>query len=110
MAADRGPFALPPLAARGFTDADGCRWRLLRGPPDRRRAKRLAVRADVMATGDHDDERPGRWVPRSLPAAERPAARPVARAAHGADGLLSHPAYEFTADDGRGLLLVETSC
>ncbi|MFB7945706.1 hypothetical protein ACFC6L_12375 [Kitasatospora phosalacinea] len=78
--ADRGSFVLLPVAARGFTDADGCRWRLVRGPLDPRRAKRLAVRADVMSTGDHYDERAGRWLPRFLPAAERPAAWLVARA------------------------------
>ncbi|MFE1321867.1 hypothetical protein [Kitasatospora phosalacinea] len=108
--ADRGSFVLPPVAARGFTDADGCRWRLVRGPLDPRRAKRLAVQADVMSMGDRYDERAGRWLPRFLPEAERPAAWLVARAGYGAQGLPSYRAYEFSADDGRVLLFVETHC
>ncbi|GAA2111075.1 hypothetical protein GCM10009759_52870 [Kitasatospora saccharophila] len=110
LEADRGSFALPPVAARGFTDADGCCWRLVRGPLDPRRAKRLAVEADVMSMGDRYDEAADRWVPRFRSAAERPAAWLEARARYAADSLPFYLAYEFTAADGRVLLFIETFC
>ncbi|MER5864950.1 hypothetical protein [Kitasatospora sp. NPDC002040] len=105
-----GPYAAPPVAARGFTDADGCHWRLARGPLDPRRAKRLAVGADVMSMGRYYDDEAEWWLPRFLPEAERPAAWLEARARFGAAELPVHEAYEFTADDGRVLLFIETYC
>ncbi|MEV7603714.1 hypothetical protein AB0O91_40720 [Kitasatospora sp. NPDC089797] len=100
----------PPVTARGFTDADCCYWRLTRGPLDPRRAKRLSVEADMMSMGTYYDEQVGWWLPRFLTAAERPAAWLEARARFGADDLPIHEAYEFTADDGRVLLFIETYC
>ncbi|MFE7590649.1 hypothetical protein ACFU6K_14715 [Kitasatospora sp. NPDC057512] len=99
-----------PLMARGFTDADGCHWRLARGPLDPRRAKRLAVGADLMSMGTYYDDRVGWWLPRFLTEAERPAAWLEARARFGAADLPIHEAYEFTDDDGRVLLFIETYC
>ncbi|QKW18707.1 hypothetical protein HUT16_06210 [Kitasatospora sp. NA04385] len=110
LEADRGSYVLPPVAARGFADVDGRRWRLARGPLDPRRAKRLAVEADVMSMGVHYDESADRWIPRFLPEAERPGAWLEARAGYAVDGLPSYLAYEFTAEDGRVLLFVETFC
>ncbi|WP_329390213.1 hypothetical protein OG625_38550 [Streptomyces sp. NBC_01351] len=103
-------YVLPPLMARGFTDADGCYWRLARGPLDPRRAKRLAVSADVMSMGEYYDDQDQWWLPRFLAEAERPAAWLEARAGFGAADLPIHEAYEFTADDGRILLFIETYC
>ncbi|WP_407918247.1 hypothetical protein [Kitasatospora sp. NE20-6] len=105
-----GRHVHPPVTAGGFTDADGCHWRLARGPLDPRRAKRLAVDADMMSMGTHYDDRAGRWLPRFLAQAERPTAWAEARARFGAADLPIHEAYEFTADDGRVLLLIETHC
>ncbi|SDT40020.1 hypothetical protein SAMN05216371_2159 [Streptomyces sp. TLI_053] len=105
-----GSPVLPPVAARGFTDGDGCYWRLTRGPLDSRRAERLAVDADVMSMGVYYEDRVERWLPRFLQAAERPAAWAEARARFGAEELPIHEAYEFTAEDGRVLLFIETYC
>ncbi|MFF4381724.1 hypothetical protein [Kitasatospora sp. NPDC001547] len=105
-----GAHVGPPVRAGGFTDADGCCWRLARGPLDPRRARRLSVEADMMSMGTCYDERVGRWLPRFLTAAERPAAWLEARARFGVDDLPIHEAYEFTADDGRVLLFIETYC
>lgn len=102
--------ALLPVMARGFTDAAGCHWRLVRGPLDPRRAKRLAVSADVMSMGEYYDDQAQWWLPRFLAEAERPAAWLEARARLGAADLPIHEAYEFTADDGRALLFIETYC
>ncbi|MFD8593535.1 hypothetical protein ACFV1L_00855 [Kitasatospora sp. NPDC059646] len=99
-----------PVRDRGFTDADGCRWRLVRGPLDVRRAKRLAVTADRMTMGVDYDERLRLWMPRFLAPEERPAAWLEARAGFDADALPSHRAYEFADGDGRVLLFVETHC
>ncbi|KOV10405.1 hypothetical protein ADK60_38020 [Streptomyces sp. XY431] len=109
-AAPRGSYVQPPVAARGFTDADGCYWQLARGPLDPRRAKRLAVDADVMTMGTYYDDRAERWLPRVIAEAERPAAWAEARARFDADELPIHEAYEFTAEDGRVLLFIETYC
>ncbi|MFF2353546.1 hypothetical protein ACFVVL_27645 [Kitasatospora sp. NPDC058115] len=100
----------PPLMAGGFTDAGGCYWRLVRGPLDPRRARRLAVDADVMSMGTYYDDQAGWWLPRFLPEAERPAAWLEARARLGAADLPVHEAYEFAAVDGRVLLFIETYC
>ncbi|MFB8238410.1 hypothetical protein ACFC58_17845 [Kitasatospora purpeofusca] len=105
-----GSYVQMPVAARGFTDTDGCYWRLTRGPLDPRRAKRLAVDADVMTMGTYYEERAERWLPRFLTEAERPAAWTEARARFDATDLPIHEAYEFTADDGRVLLFIETYC
>ncbi|MFD0273564.1 hypothetical protein ACFVHB_06550 [Kitasatospora sp. NPDC127111] len=110
---EQGPGGSPvlrPVTARGFTDAEGCHWRLARGPLDPRRAKRLAVSADAMTMGEYYDERAQWWLPRFLAEAERPAAWTEARAGFGAGDLPIHEAYEFTADDGRVLLFIETYC
>ncbi|MFG2692155.1 hypothetical protein [Kitasatospora sp. NPDC048407] len=56
------------------------------------------------------DDRAGQWLPRFLPADERPAARLAARARFGAAELPIHETYEFTDDHGRVLLFVETYC
>ncbi|MFG2825368.1 hypothetical protein ACGFX4_38805 [Kitasatospora sp. NPDC048365] len=105
-----GSYVDRPVAARGFTDAGGTYWRLARGPLDPRRAKRLAVEADVMSMGTSYDDEVGWWLPRFLAEAERPAAWLEARARLGAADLPVHEAYEFTADDGRVLLFIETYC
>lgn len=105
-----GSYVDPPLTAGGFTDADGGYWRLARGPLDPRRAKRLAADADVMSMGTYYDDEAGCRLPRFLPEAERPAAWLEARARLGAADLPVHEAYEFTADDGRVLLFIETYC
>ncbi|OKJ15760.1 hypothetical protein [Kitasatospora sp. CB01950] len=99
-----------PVHDRGFTDADGCHWRLVRGPLDVRRAERLAVTADRMTMGVDYDERVRLWMPRFLGAEERPAAWPAARAGFDAAALPFHEAYEFADDDGRVLLFIETHC
>ncbi|WP_457030048.1 hypothetical protein [Kitasatospora sp. P5_F3] len=105
-----GQYLQSPVQERGFTDAAGCHWRLVRGPLDPRRAKRLAVDAAVMSMGDHYDENAGMRFPRFLPEHERPAAWLVAKSRFGAADLLVHEAYEFVADDGRVLLYIETYC
>ncbi|MFE2722198.1 hypothetical protein [Kitasatospora sp. NPDC059327] len=105
-----GSYTLRPVAARGFADGEGCHWRLARGPLHPRRAKRLAVCADVMSMGEYYDDRAERWLPRFLADAERPAAWLAARARLDATDLPIHEAYEFTADDGRVLLFIETYC
>ncbi|CAN3982736.1 hypothetical protein [Kitasatospora purpeofusca] len=105
-----GSYVQMPVAARGFTDATGCYWQLARGPLDPRRAKRLAVDADVMTMGTHYDDRAERWLPRFLAEAERPAAWAEARARFDADELPIHEAYEFVGEDGRVLLFIETYC
>ncbi|WP_030392824.1 MULTISPECIES: hypothetical protein [Kitasatospora] len=105
-----GSYVQMPVAARGFTDADGCYWRLTRGPIDPRRAKRLAVDADVMTMGTYYEERVERWLPRFVKEAERPAAWVEARARFDADELPIHEAYEFVGEDGRVLLFIETYC
>ncbi|MFE1348585.1 hypothetical protein [Streptomyces sp. NPDC058757] len=111
--ATEGPcrsYVDPPVAARGFTGAEGTYWRLTRGPLDPRRAKRLATDADLMSMGIYYDDEVGRWLPRFLAEAERPAAWLEARAGLGAAYPPAHEAYEFTADDGRVLLFIETYC
>ncbi|MFD4908486.1 hypothetical protein [Kitasatospora purpeofusca] len=105
-----GSYVGPPVTAHGFTDADGCYWQLARGPLDPRRAKRLAVDADVMTMGTYYDDRAERWLPRFLAEAERPAAWAEARARFDADELPIHEAYEFVGEDGRVLLFIETYC
>ncbi|MFI9329243.1 hypothetical protein ACIGZJ_17060 [Kitasatospora sp. NPDC052868] len=105
-----GSHVHPPVTAGGFTDAGGCYWRLARGPLDPRRAKRLAVDADMMSMGTYYDDQAGRWLPRFLAVVERPTAWVEARARFGAADLPVHEAYEFTADDGRVLLFIETYC
>ncbi|MGW4651241.1 hypothetical protein [Kitasatospora sp. NPDC004289] len=52
----------------------------------------------------------GWWIPHFLAEADRPAAWLEARAGYGAAYLPAYEAYEFTADDGRVLLFVETHC
>jgi len=99
-----------PVNDGGFTDADGCYWLLARGPLDVRRAKRLAVTADRMTMGTEYDERAERFLPRTLTEDERPAAWLEARARFGARTTPIHEAYEFTAEDGRVLLFIETYC
>ncbi|MGW4383246.1 hypothetical protein [Kitasatospora sp. NPDC004531] len=99
-----------PVHDRGFTDADGCHWRLVRGPLDVRRAKRLAVTADRMTMGVDYDERVRLWMPRFLSPQERPAAWLEARAGFHANERPSYRAYEFADADGRVLLFVETHC
>ncbi|MDY0810371.1 hypothetical protein [Kitasatospora purpeofusca] len=106
----RGSDLRPPVAARGFTDATGCYWQLTRGPIDPRRAKRLAVDADVMTMGTYYDDQAERWLPRFLAEAERPAAWVEARARFDAACIPIHEAYEFAAEDGRVLLFIETYC
>ncbi|WP_406092472.1 hypothetical protein [Kitasatospora purpeofusca] len=106
----RGSYVQPPVAARGFTDATGCYWQLARGPLDPRRAKRLAVDADVMTMGIYYDDLAERWLPRFVKEAERPAAWAEARARFDADELPIHEAYEFAGEDGRVLLFIETYC
>ncbi|MEU9075586.1 hypothetical protein [Kitasatospora sp. NPDC048538] len=105
-----GSYVPSPLMARGFTDADGRHWRLARGPLDPRRAKRLAVSADMMSMGDHYDDRVGWWLPRFLTEAERPGAWLEARARFDATDPPVHAAYEFTTDDGLVLLYIATDC
>ncbi|MFF3597173.1 hypothetical protein [Kitasatospora indigofera] len=64
-----------PVQDKGFTDAEGVRWALARGPLDPRRARRLARTADLMWMGSdigHDWEH-HTLVPEYVPAAERPA-------------------------------------
>lgn len=109
-AESRGSYVHPPVAARGFTDATGCYWQLARGPLDPRRAKRLAVDADVMTMGIYYDDLAERWLPRFVKEAKRPAAWVEARARFDVDELPSHEAYEFAGEDGRVLLFIETYC
>ncbi|MFF5391819.1 hypothetical protein ACFY5H_26265 [Streptomyces sp. NPDC013012] len=106
----RSSYVDPPVAARGFTGVDGTHWRLARGPLGPRRAERLATDADVMSMGIYYDDEVGRWLPRFLPEAERPAIWLKARATLGAAYPPAHEAYQFTADDGRVLLFIETYC
>ncbi|MFJ5926195.1 hypothetical protein ACIQF6_26665 [Kitasatospora sp. NPDC092948] len=99
-----------PVTDGGFTDADGCHWRLVRGPLDPRRAKRLAVTADVMTVGTDYDDRLRQWLPRVLPRDARPAAWLEARAGFDPGADPHHVPYEFAGADGRVLLFVETHC
>ncbi|MFJ8039750.1 hypothetical protein ACIRBX_04435 [Kitasatospora sp. NPDC096147] len=101
-----------PMTARAFTDAEGHHWVLSRGPLDPRRAKRMATAADEMALSgpDHHDEATNRWLPAFLPRADRLAAWQEVAQLYGADGMLSHVAYEFTSEDGRVLLYIQTFC
>ncbi|MEV7120551.1 hypothetical protein [Kitasatospora griseola] len=99
-----------PVADGGFTDIDGCHWRLARGPLDVRRAKRLAVTADRMTMGEEYDERARFRVPRLLTPEERPGAWLRARAGFDAAADPRHEAYEFADADGRVLLYIATSC
>ncbi|MFB7618714.1 hypothetical protein [Kitasatospora sp. NPDC056181] len=99
-----------PVADRGFTDAAGCRWTLARGPLDPRRAKRLAVSADLMSMGEAYDDEQERWFPAFLPEADRPGAWLEAGSRYDVDELLSYLAYEFTDQDGRTLLYIQTFC
>ncbi|MFJ9844415.1 hypothetical protein ACIRYZ_28965 [Kitasatospora sp. NPDC101155] len=95
-----------PVAAGGFLDADGCYWRLARGPLERRLAKRLAVGADEMTLGDWDcwhEDFPDALVPVLLAPEERPAAWRKASAE-------DHQAYEFRAAGGRTLLYLDVFC
>ncbi|WP_406194559.1 hypothetical protein OH807_05450 [Kitasatospora sp. NBC_01560] len=101
---------LPPVAAGGFTDAAGCRWTRARGPLDPRRAKRLVRAADAMAFGTAYDHVLEDWFPAFLTGAGRAAAWEEIREHYGSEGLPSHLAYEFTAEDGRTLLFVDTDC
>ncbi|MFD8754831.1 hypothetical protein ACFV0O_28170 [Kitasatospora sp. NPDC059577] len=95
-----------PIGSGGFLDGAGCYWRLVRGPVDRRLARRLAAGADELTLGLrgrwHEDF-PDRFVPVLLAPEERPAAW---RAACAED----HRAYEFRAADGRTLLYLDVSC
>ncbi|MFD5559944.1 hypothetical protein [Kitasatospora griseola] len=99
-----------PVADGGFTDIDGCHWRLARGPLDVRRAKRLAVTADRMTTGEEYDERARFRVPRLLTPEERPDAWLRARAGYDAAADPRHEAYEFADADGHVLLCIATHC
>ncbi|MFF7995786.1 hypothetical protein ACFZDG_39200 [Kitasatospora xanthocidica] len=98
--------AVDPIGSGGFLDGAGRYWRLVRGPVDRRLAKRLAAGADEMTLGRwgrwHEDF-PDRFVPVLLTPEERPAAWLSACAE-------DHRAYEFHAVDGRTLLYLEISC
>ncbi|MFC9327039.1 hypothetical protein [Kitasatospora sp. NPDC057015] len=107
-----GPAHLDPVHDGGFTDAEGCRWALSRGPIDTRRAKRLALGADLLWTGDDEyDEDGDRLVPVYVPAADRAAAwQEIRPRLNAADGHLPfHHAFEFVSA-GRVLLYVETYC
>ncbi|MFG2847201.1 hypothetical protein ACGF12_29110 [Kitasatospora sp. NPDC048296] len=92
-----------PVAAGGFLDADGCYWRLARGPLERRPAKRLAVGADEMTLGDWHEDFPDALVPVLLAPEERPAAWRKASAE-------DPRAYGFRAADGRTLLYLDVFC
>ncbi|MFE5586745.1 hypothetical protein [Kitasatospora sp. NPDC056531] len=95
-----------PVSAGGFLDADGCYWRLARGPVERRLAKRLAVGADEMTLGAWDgwhEDFPDALVPVLLAPEERPAAWRKA-------SVEDHRAYEFRATGGRTLLYLDVSC
>lgn len=106
-----GPAVLAPVAAGGFTDGEGHEWRLVRGPLDPRRAKRLAVTADLMSAGEmsYDEDR-DTWLPRFVPEADRPATWLAARSRFGAHDLPFHEAFEFHGEDGRTLLYIEVYC
>ncbi|MCX5214424.1 hypothetical protein OG689_35075 [Kitasatospora sp. NBC_00240] len=105
-----------PVRYKGFTDAEGVRWALARGPLDPRRAKRLAVTADLMWMGcdvGHDWDR-YTYVPEYVPTAERPARWLEIRKRlnvrdwdplHGRAFL----AYEFVSN-GRVLLYIDVYC
>ncbi|WP_405364791.1 hypothetical protein [Kitasatospora sp. NBC_00039] len=99
-----------PVADHGFTDAADCRWTLVRGPLDPRRAKRLAVSADLMTMGSAYDHEQERRFPALLPEADRPAAWLEIGGRCNVDALPSYLAYEFAGQDGRTLLYVETFC
>ncbi|MFJ3216282.1 hypothetical protein ACIPLC_10225 [Kitasatospora sp. NPDC086801] len=107
---DGFPLGPHPLAAGGFVDADGCRWRLARGPLHPRRAKRLAVEADAMTLGAWHQDFPDALVPVLLAPEERPAAWLEVRDRFDAPDPPSHQAYEFVAADGRTLLYINTRC
>ncbi|MFD4661229.1 hypothetical protein ACFWP2_37090 [Kitasatospora sp. NPDC058444] len=95
-----------PLESGGFVDAEGRYWRLVRGPVDRRLAKRLAVDADEMTLGlwgRLHESSPDVFVPALLTPEERPAAWRDACA-------LDYRAYEFRASGDRTLLYLAVSC
>ncbi|MFF0387304.1 hypothetical protein ACFYS8_01260 [Kitasatospora sp. NPDC004615] len=104
------PEDKPEVSCHPMPVADGCHWRLTRGPLDPRRAKRLAVTADRTSMGVAYDDRAGQWLPRFLGADDRPAAWLAARARFGAAELPIHETHEFTDGDGHVLLFVETYC
>ncbi|WP_329493706.1 hypothetical protein [Kitasatospora herbaricolor] len=105
-----------PVQYKGFTDAEGVRWALARGPLDPRRAKRLARTADLMWMGSdigHDWDRHA-LVPEYVPAAERPARwleirkRLDLRDWDPLDGQ-AFQAFEFVSN-GRVLLYISVHC
>ncbi|MGW4651545.1 hypothetical protein [Kitasatospora sp. NPDC004289] len=107
---DYAPY-VSPVAAKVLVDAEGGHWRLARGPLDPRRAKRLAVSAHAMSIsdGEYDEDR-GRWYHSFLPEADRLPTWQRVKPLYDSDGMLSHRAYEFTDEDGRVLLYIDTSC
>ncbi|MER7756060.1 hypothetical protein [Kitasatospora sp. NPDC097643] len=101
------------MAAGGFVDADGCRWRLVRGPVDPRLAKRLAAGADEMTLGGWDrwhEDFPDELMPVLLAPQEREDAWREVRDRFDAPQPPSHQAYEFVSEDGRTLLYIDTWC
>ncbi|MFI5527366.1 hypothetical protein ACIA8O_02310 [Kitasatospora sp. NPDC051853] len=100
-----------PVSARTLLDADGGRWQLARGPLDPRRAKRLAVSAHAMSMsdGEYDEDR-NHWYHPFLPEADRLPTWLEIKPLYGSDGMLSYEAYEFTDEDGRVLLYIQTYC
>ena len=102
-----------PVAERGFIDAEGRKWTLTRGPIDPRRAKRLAVTADLMSVDD-DFEEGGQRVPVRIREADRPAywlkIKPGLNAPDRPGFALTYQAYEFTSVDGLTLVHFEVYC
>ncbi|WP_433544570.1 hypothetical protein ACQPZG_05315 (plasmid) [Streptomyces sp. CA-294286] len=102
---DGGPFVLSPAGAGELADADGCRWKVLRGPLDVRLAKRLVHGADVMIIGEGAGDRL-----RCVPVEEKGAAWAGIKDRIGSEGLPSYQPYQFISADGRQLLYIEQTC
>ena len=104
-----------PVQERGFIDADGRKWTLVRSRLDPRRAERLALTADRMSTGDDDyDEDQDQYFPAYVPEADRPAVwleiRRRVNAAHTPGLDVSYTAHEFTSVDGLTLVYFDVHC
>ena len=97
---------LSPAGGGELVDADGRRWRKVRGPLLPPLVRRLATRADRMIVGEG-----GGSEPRDVPADARLAEWQAMKGEFDSACADSHRAYEFASEDGDlTLLYVEVSC
>jgi hypothetical protein len=100
-----GGWVQSPAGRSEFVDDVGQLWQKVRGPLDRKLARRLLTHADTLIIGEGGG---GRF--RHVPADDRLAAWNDIEDRLSADTIPSYVPYQFVSAEGLTLLYIEESC